>query len=178
MHLHFKVWGWGSTYRQQIGLTARWCRAQWQCAIGYQDKPNLWSEVGISEFPVRNSTGMIPEVGFSSQAVIRTSQAPTPKSKMVNLWIYGVKVVVISCLLALLLYLCLVKSVVHSALSNFYYWWTCCYTVCTQTYLWCGSVVLRSQNFRISSSKFQLECLLKSDFQHRRLEEPHQPQPQ
>ena len=84
----------------------------------------LYSKVRISEFPDGNFNWNIPW----SRKVRRTTPAPTSKSEMAGPYINSVKVVVTSCLLAVLFYLDLIKWVIHTALSNFYLW-TCCYTV-------------------------------------------------
>ena len=54
------------------------------------------------------------ELGFLTWKVRRTSPSPISKSNMVALCINCVKVVVISCSLAVLSYLCPIKSVVHT----------------------------------------------------------------
>lgn len=90
---------------------------------------SIWT--GKSEFP-------------SFQSVISTGNAPWSRKNHHQSWpqnhrwlLHTSTAAVICCLLALLSSLCLIKSVLHTALSIFYLW-TCCSDLCKQT---CCSVL-------------------------------------
>lgn len=69
--------------------------------------------VGISEFPVGNLNWNVLVCRISESESRKNLVNHTSKSKMAPPRI---------CLLTLLSYLCLIKSVVHTVLSNFYLW--------------------------------------------------------
>ena len=90
---------------------------------------HLYSEVGISEFQVGSFSGNAHWSQISNSESRTNLTTPTSKSKMAAPHINSRERCSNILFFSTSVYLCLIKTFVHTALSNFYLW-TCRYGVC------------------------------------------------